>query len=236
MPRHRLPIAALALAALAIPPAPAAEPNTLTDEEKAAGWTLLFDGQNFKGWRGFRILGLPEAGWAIENGLLKTVPKVKGKELITQEKFDDFELSWEWRVEAGGNNGIKYLVTEDRPKAPGPEYQMLDDEKHPDALRGDTHKTAALYDVLPPAQDKPAKPAGEWNTSRIVVRGNRVEHWLNGAKVLAYELGSDALKAALAKSKFKDFPDFGTKISGHIMLTYHNDACWFRNIKIREPK
>ncbi|HPA17632.1 MAG TPA: DUF1080 domain-containing protein [Verrucomicrobiae bacterium] len=214
----------------------AAEPNTLTPEEKAAGWTLLFDGKTLDGWRGYRLQGLPSAGWIINDGLLTTVAKVKGAELITGKKFDDFELTWEWRVAPGGNNGIKYFVTEDRPKAPGHEYQMLDDERHPDAMRGDTHKTAAFYDVLPPAKDKPVKPAGEWNASRIVVRGNHVEHWLNGRQVLAYELGSDDVKAALAKSKFKGYPDFGTKLSGHIMLTYHNDECSFRNIKIRELK
>ncbi|MCC6356122.1 MAG: DUF1080 domain-containing protein [Verrucomicrobiae bacterium] len=223
----------LALAAAAVNPAGAAEPNSLSSEEKAAGWALLFDGATLKGWRGYGLSGLPEAGWMIEGGLLKTVPKVKGKELITERKFRDFELSWEWRVAPGGNNGIKYFVTEDRPKAPGHEYQMLDDERHPDAIRGDTHKTAAFYDVLAAAPDKPVKPAGEWNASRILVRGNLVEHWLNGQRVLTYELGSDSLKAALAKSKFKSFEDFGTKIPGHIMLTYHNDECWFRSIKVR---
>lgn len=229
-------IATLTLAALGISSQHAAEPNTLTDEEKASGWTLLFDGTTLEGWRGYRLDGLPDAGWKIEGGLLKTVPQVKGKELITEKKFGDFELAWEWRLAPGGNNGIKYLVTEDRPKAPGHEYQMLDDEKHPDAIRGDTHKTAAFYDVLPPAPDKPVRPAGEWNASRIVVRGTQIEHWLNGQKVLTYELGSEAVKAALAKSKFKAFPDFGTKITGHIMLTYHNDECWFRNIKVRQPR
>lgn len=229
-------LALAALVALAALPAHAAEPNALTPEERAAGWTLLFDGKSFDGWRGYGLRGLPEAGWIIEDGLLKTVAKVKGKELITEKTFVDFELTWEWRVEPGGNNGIKYLVTEDRPKAPGHEYQMLDDARHPDALRGETHKTAAFYDVLPPAPDKPVRPAGKWNASRIVVRGNHVEHWLNGQKVLAYELGSDALKAALAESKFKSFPDFGTKIPGHIMLTYHNDACCFRNIRLLEIK
>jgi hypothetical protein len=229
-------IATLALAASGLPLLCAAEPNTLTAGEKAEGWSLLFDGSTLQGWRGYKLTGLPEAGWEIKDGLLKTVPKVKGTELITEKKFGDFDLSWDWRVAEGGNNGIKYFVTEDRPKAPGPEYQMLDDSRHPDALRGDTHKTAAFYDVLPPAADKPVKPAGEWNTSRLVVRGNHVEHWLNGKKVLAYELGSEEVKAGLAKSKFKSFEDFGTKIAGHIMLTYHNDECCYRNIKIRELK
>jgi hypothetical protein len=210
--------------------------NELSKEEKAAGWKLLFNGKNLDGWRGYTLKGLPESGWKVEDGLLKTVAKSKGKELITEQKFDDFELAWEWRVEPGGNNGIKYFVTESRPQAPGPEYQMIDDEKHPDGQRGGTHQTAAFYDVLPPAEDKPWKPGGEWNSSKIVVKGQRVEHWLNGRKVLAFDLGSEEVKAGLEKSKFKKHADFGEKITGHIMLTYHQDECWYRNLKIREPK
>ncbi|MBI5774487.1 MAG: DUF1080 domain-containing protein [Verrucomicrobia bacterium] len=210
--------------------------NELSKEEKAAGWKLLFNGKNLDGWRGYTLKGLPESGWKVEDGLLKTVAKAKGKELITEQKFDDFELAWEWRVEPGGNNGIKYFVTEARPQAPGPEYQMIDDEKHPDGQRGGTHQTAAFYDVLPPADDKPVKPGGEWNSSKLVVKGKHVEHWLNGKNVLTYELGSAEVKAGLEKSKFKKFPDFGEKITGHIMLTYHQDECWYRSIKIRELK
>ena len=177
---------------------------------------------------------MPEAGWKIENGLLKTVPGVKGRELITVRTFNDFEFSWEWRIGPAGNNGIKYFVTEDRPAAPGHEYQMIDDERNPDGKVGPHRTTAAFYDVLAPAADRPTKPAGEWNQSRVVVSGNRVEHWLNGKKVLQYELGSDRVKKGLATSKFKGFADFGTKIQGHIMLTYHQDECWFRNLKVRE--
>jgi hypothetical protein len=210
--------------------------NTLTPAEEKAGWKLLFNGRNLDGWRGYTLPGLPEAGWKVEGGLLQSVAGTKGKELITVGQYDDFELSWEWRVAPGGNNGIKYFVTEARPKAPGPEYQMIDDEKHPDGQRGGTHQTAALYDILPPAADKPSKPGGEWNSSRIVTKGNHVEHWLNGKKVLEFELGSDAVKAGLAKSKFKALPDFGAKVKGHIMLTYHQDECWFRNLKLRELK
>jgi hypothetical protein len=128
-------------------------------------------------------------------------------------------------------------VTEERTKSPGPEYQMIDDAGHPDALRGGgLHQTAAFYDVLPPAADKPIKPAGEWNQSKIVVRGKKVEHWLNGKNVLTYSLDSDEVKAGIAKSKFSKDAGFGDKIVGHIMLTYHSDDCWFRNIKIRELK
>ncbi len=214
--------------------AAADNPNVLTDKEKREGWRLLFNGTSLEGWRGYRMQGLPEAGWEIKDGLLKTVPKVRGRELITVQKFNDFEFSWEWRIAPAGNNGVKYFVTEERPAAPGHEYQMIDDEKNPDGKVGPQRTTAAFYDVLPPAPDKPTKPAGEWNQSRILVRGNHVEHWLNGKKVLEYELGSERVKEGLAKSKFKTFPDFGSKIEGHIMLTYHNDECWFRNLKVRE--
>ncbi len=110
---------------------------------------------------------------------------------------------------------------------------MIDDTGYPDKLTPQ-QLTAAFYDVLPAAADKPVRPAGQWNSSRIVVRGTRVEHWLNGSNVLSYDLGSPAVKAGLAASKFKDEPGFGEKIDGHIMLTYHQDECWFRNIRIRE--
>jgi hypothetical protein len=231
-PRLGLIAAALALG-LGASHSPAAE-NELTAAEKTAGWTLLFDGTSFAGWRGYRLTGLPAQGWEIKDGALRAVPQVKGTELITTRTFTDFELSWEWSIAAVGNNGVKYLVTEDRPKSPGLEYQMIDDEKNPDAAGQPLRQTAAFYDVLPPAADKPLRPPGEWNASRLVVRGRHVEHWLNGRNVLTYELGSEAVKTALKQSKFKDQPGFGEKITGSIMLTYHGDACAFRNLKIRE--
>jgi hypothetical protein len=208
-------------------------PNMLTAAEKAAGWQLLFDGTSLDAWRGYKRETLPESGWELKDGALRTVAKVKGVELITRKKFNDFEFAWEWRVAPGGNNGVKYLVTEERPQSPGHEYQMIDDAGYPGKL-GPNHLTADFYDVLPAAADKPIRPAGEWNTSRIVVRGARVEHWLNGKNVLTYELGSAAVKAGVEKSKFKGHPGFGEKIAGHIMLTYHQDECWYRNLKIRE--
>jgi hypothetical protein len=210
-------------------------PNALTPAEKAAGWQLLFDGRTLDAWRGYRRETLPETGWDVSDGILRTIPKVKGGELITRKKFGDFEFAWEWRVPAGGNNGVKYFVTEDRPQSPGHEYQMIDDVGYPGKLTPQ-QLTAAFYDVLPAAVDKPLRPAGEWNASRLVVRGARVEHWLNGKNVLTYELGSDAVKAGIAKSKFKGHPGFGEKIDGHIMLTYHQDECSYRNLKIRERR
>jgi len=175
----------------------------------------------------------PAAGWEIKDGLLCTVPKVKGGELITTEKFEDFELAWEWRIDPAGNNGLKYFVTEDRPRAPGHEYQLLDDARHPDGAKGANRQTAAFYDVLAPLADRPMRPPGEWNASRLVVRGRWVEHWLNGRNVLTYELGGPEVKAGLANSKFAGQPGFGAKITGHLMLTYHGDRCAFRNLKLR---
>jgi hypothetical protein len=211
----------------------AGEPNQLTSGEQAAGWKLLFDGESLNGWRGYRKDTPPAVGWTVQDGLLHKVRGERGGDIVTTKKFDDFELYWEWRVESGGNNGVKYLVTEERPSAPGHEYQMLDDQRHPDAAGGAKRQTASFYDVLAPMADRPVKPAGEWNASRIIIQGNRVEHWLNGVKVLEYELGSASLREALQASKFRNSDRFGEKISGHIMLTDHNDATWFRNLKIR---
>jgi hypothetical protein len=208
----------------------------LTPDEQAAGWTHLFDGQSLKGWRPYgKPAGTPVGeGWKVEGGLLRKVPGVKGGDIITEKQYTDFELAWEWRLAKGANNGVKYLVTEARPGAPGYEYQMIDDESDPWKKLHAKAKTASFYEVLAPAADKPLKPAGEWNASRILVKGSHVEHWLNGKLVLAYEFGSAAVKAGVADSKFSKYPDFGTKLTGHIMLTDHNDEAWYRTVKIRE--
>jgi hypothetical protein len=213
----------------------AAELNTLSDQEKAAGWKLLFNGKDLSGWRQFGKQTPPGRGWKVEDGILKKFPKQPGGDIITEEKFNDYEFSWEWLVKPGANNGVKYLVTEERKNTPGPEYQMIDDKGARDTLTP-KHLTATFYDVLPRQVDTSVKAANEWNSSRIIVKGNHVEHWLNGVKVLAFELGSDEVKAALAKSKFKTAPKYGEKIAGHILLTDHGDEAWFRNLKIRELK
>ncbi len=224
----------IALIALSFASLQAAEPNQLTPQEKSDGWKLLFNGMDLKGWRLYNSENPPRDGWQVKDGILTKAEKKAGGNIITEDTFTDYDLSWEWRVFEKGNNGLKYLVTEERTSAPGPEYQLLDDNGHPDAKSGPKRQTASLYDIFPPAEDKPLNPPGEWNHSRIVIQGDRVEHWLNGEKVLEYELNSDELKAAIAKSKFKDSEGFGEKIAGHIMLTDHSDRCDFRNIKIRE--
>jgi hypothetical protein len=227
----------LVAASAAVAPAASAAPNQLTAAEKSAGWQLLFDGKSTHGWRVFNKPGAKISGWEVTaDGLLHCLPKVKGDNLITEKKYNDFELAWEWKLLPKGNNGVKYFVTEARPRSPGHEYQMIDDAGHPDGKLGPDRQTASFYEVLAPAADKPLRTPGEWNTSKIVVRGNTVEHWLNGRNVLTYELGSAAVKAGIADSKFKNEAGFGDKIAGHIMLTYHQDDCWYRNIKIRELK
>jgi hypothetical protein len=224
--------AALLVIALAASLIPASATGTAASAEQA-GWQSLFDGRSLEAWRGYRRDTMPDAGWEITDGTLRTVPKVKGADIITRQTFGDFELAWEWRVAPGGNSGVKYFVTEERPKSPGHEYQMIDDGGYPGKLTP-LQLTAAFYDVLPASTDNALRPAGDWNASRIVVRGRRVEHWLNEKNVLTYELGSEAVKAGIAASKFRDQAGFGEKIDGHIMLTYHQDECWFRNIRIRE--
>ena len=216
--------------------ASAAGVNVLSAAEQNDGWKLIFDGKSLAGWRTYKAGGTIGKGWVVEDGILKKQAKVGGGDIMTEQPIPataDWELSWEWRIAEKGNNGVKYFITEARKGTLGHEYQMLDDDGHPDGKVGPHRQTAAFYDVLPPAKEKPLKPVGEWNASRVVVKGNTVQHWLNGAKVLEYVLGSDEVKAAVAKSKFKNIGDFGTKVAGNILLTDHGDECWFRNVKVR---
>jgi hypothetical protein len=196
---------------------------------QAGRWQTFF-GKNTDGWRGYRQSSFPAKGWVLENGGLHLLPKSNGGDIVTVRTYTDFEFEWDWRIGPKGNNGVKYLVTEDRPRAPGHEYQMVDDASVADPKQ----QTAAFYAVVPPRSDKPLRPPGQWNHSRILVRGNHVEHWLNGMKVVAYELGSPEILAVVAASKFKKALGFGTKITGHIMLTDHTEEAWFRKVRIRE--
>jgi hypothetical protein len=211
----------------------AAPTNQLTEDEKSAGWKLLFDGTTTQGWRTFKKQSFPEKGWAVEDGWLHCLGKAGG-DIISDAEFDDFELQWEWKLAPSGNSGVKYFVLESRSEVLGHEYQIIDDERQPGIKKGNRKQfTAAFYDVLPPGPTQ-IKPAGEINTSRVLVQGNHVEHWLNGEKVLEYECGSDAVKAAVAKSKFKTATGFGNKVKAHLLLQDHQSEVWFRNVKLRE--
>jgi hypothetical protein len=225
-------------------------PNTLTDAERAAGWRLLFDGRGFTGWRGLGRDTVPTAHWVIENGAIKKVasgiianrsgglPPVTGGDLMTVDTFADFELTWEWKVTPGANSGVKYNVSEPLSKslsgyaALGFEYQILDDDRHEDAKLA-THRAGALYDLFAPGAGKALRPVGEWNQSKIVFRGNHGEHWLNGVKVVEYELGSPDWEARVKASKFATHARYGRNPEGYIGLQEHEFRVAYRNIKIR---
>ena len=206
-------------------------------QPRGNGWTPLFDGKTLNGWRGYQKPDASGTSWRVEDGALTVPPKdgadTRGeRDLITTATYSQFHLRWEWKVAPGANSGLKYFVLEDQPAAIGHEYQIIDDERHADAKVGPHRQTAALYDVLP-ARDHPAAPAGEWHTSEVLVRGTHVEHVLNGRTVLDYELDSPALRAAIAKSKFKDVVRFGKPQNGHILLQDHGNRVWYRKIEIR---
>ncbi|MFC1726793.1 DUF1080 domain-containing protein [candidate division KSB1 bacterium] len=207
--------------------------NTLTSAEINAGWKLLFDGKTSNNWTSSTKEVFPEKGWKIENGELVVVPGGGGGDIVTEKKYSSFELSLEFKMVRGANSGIKYFV---QPKTSiGLEYQILDDDNHPDADQGvgGNRKLASLYDLIP-AEDKNTKPVGEWNQARIIVNGNHIEHWLNGKKVVEFERSTQIYRALVAKSKYKDYENFGMHQNGHILLQDHGDNVAFRNIKIRE--
>ena len=246
MNRFTPPFAALALLGTLLAPSVGARqagPTTaskpvLTAAETREGWKMLFDGSSLTGWRGYKKPDASDTRWQVQDGML-TLPKHDGKDtrgardLISADTYNHFELAWEWRIAEAGNSGLKYFVLEDMDSAIGHEYQMIDDERHADAKVGPKRQTAALYDVLA-AVNRPLRPAGQWNQSRVIVRSSTVEHWLNGTRVLSYELGSPALKTAIAASKFKDVARFGTLQKGHILVQDHGDQVWYKSIRIRD--
>jgi hypothetical protein len=202
---------------------------TLSDDEQAAGWKLLFDGVSTTGWRGLGMDGFPVT-WSVQDGCLKCLGGYKGaNDLVTVEQYENFEFSFEWRFpKTKGNSGVKYRVQEQPGKgyAFGCEYQCMND---PQAT--DRHASGSLYDLFAP-QGKKLVPQGEFNQSRILVQGSHLEHGLNGVKVVEAEFGSEAMTAALAKSYFKK-SDWGKNPRGHIALQHHHSEVLFRNLKIR---
>jgi hypothetical protein len=220
----------MALAQQAASGSGAARLNTLTPEERAAGWRLLFDGKTTAGWRGWKMDSLP-SGWRAVDGALTRVKAAA--DIITTDKFKNFELSLEWNIAKNGNSGIFYRASEDDDAIywTAPEMQVLDDAGHPD---GQSRLTAAGADYgLYPSAAGVVKPAGQWNQVRLVVNGNHVEHWLNGVKVVEYELLSPDWEAKVKASKFADHPRYGRNAEGYIGLQEHEFRVAFRNIKIR---
>ncbi len=204
----------------------------LSEQEVRDGWRLLFDGSTLTGWRGYRMDGPPPA-WSAVDGTLHFRPGSQGGDLITIERFRDFELRLEWRIEQGGNSGIFFHVVEDYDWAyeSGPEMQVLDDTGHRDGENPLTSNASnfALHAPVNP----PLRPVGEWNDVMIRVRGPSVEHWLNGARVVQYELWTDEWQALVAGSKFVEMPGYGLARDGHIGLQDHGDPVWFRNVRVR---
>jgi hypothetical protein len=224
------------------------EPNTLTPAEKKDGWKLLFDGKTTKGWRGAYAKAFPQKGWSVNDGML-TIQQSDGSEsqsfgdIVTDDEYSDFDLIFDFKLTEGANSGVKYFVVENYPKPAGSafglEFQVLDDDKHPDAKKGrDGNRTVgSLYDLIP-AQSKQAHAIGEWNTGRVVSKGKHVDHYLNGTKVVSYDRGSDEFRKLVAMSKYNasDYNAngrFGEAPKGHILLQDHGNRVYYRNVKIK---
>jgi len=220
-----------ALALLATGAFAAEAPNTLTPAEKAGGWRLLFDGKTTNGWKGFKT-DAPDSGWTVKDGTLGPTRGVS-KDIVTKENFENFELTFDWKISPMGNSGVMYHVIPvgDETYQSGPEYQLLDNAHGEQPLE----QAASAYYLFAPSKDM-TKPVGEWNHGRIVVDHGKVQHWLNGVKVVEYDLNSEAFKARVAATKFKRWPQFATGKTGAIALQMHGDPVWFENIKIKVLK
>ncbi|MBW8034692.1 MAG: DUF1080 domain-containing protein [Planctomycetes bacterium] len=220
-------------------------PNELTKEQIKDGWVLLFDGKTGKGWVGIGKDKFPEAGWEIKDGVLTVNPAVKDGEkpragdIVTAAMYANYEFQLDFKISEGANSGIKYFVREEdakRGRGLGLEYQILDDNKHPDAKQGkeNNRTVSSLYDLIAADKGKKFNGVGEWNTAKIVSKGKHIEHWLNGKKVLEYERGSKAFMELIVVSKYNDKKDFGLAEKGHILLQDHNDLVSFRNIMVKK--
>ena len=227
--------------AIKTPPAPVA-PNTLTEAEKADGWELLFNGVDFSGWTDFRKEEVGSS-WQVQDGAITlttatnpdgTWKVLDGGNITTEKEYENFEFQLEWKIQNCGNSGIIYLAQKgyDEPWMTGPEMQVLDNICHPDAAII-KHRAADLYDLIS-CEYEVVLPAGSWNKVRLIKKGDHVEHWLNGRKVVSFQMGTPEWDEMLAKSKWKDYPDFGKFRKGHICLQDHSDQVWYRNIKIKE--
>jgi len=225
--------------------APVTTKNTLTTSEEKDGWKMLWDGKTTEGWRGARLEDFPQEGWEIKNGILTVLASggaesAAGGDIVTEKLYGDFELKADFKITEGANSGIKYYVDTDINKGPGSsiglEYQILDDDKHPDAKLGNhegSRTVASLYDLIKADPDKPIHPVGAWNTARIISKNNHVEHWLNGTKVLEYERGSEDFRKLVSESKYAKWDRFGELEEGRILLQDHGNRVSFKNIKIK---
>lgn len=221
------------LTACTMNPQPSADSTgtALSAAERAEGWRTLFDGGSLAAWRGYRKPAMPE-GWQVVDGSLVLVTAGAG-DIITRDRFRNFDLRLEWKVAAGGNSGIFYRATEEGNYIwqSAPEMQVLDDARHADG-RSELTSAGSNFGLYPVPRGI-SKPAGEWNAVRLLVNGAHVEHWLNGVKVVEYELGSSEWEARVRASKFASMPLYGRAAEGHIGLQDHGDRVEFRNIRIR---
>lgn len=209
--------------------------NKLSKAEKEAGWVLLFDGKTMDSWRNFQSKNIND-GWSVKDGMITLDPSKKGKDIITKKVFENYEFRLEWKISECGNSGIIYNVAETDEYEwvwnTGPEMQILDNSCHPDA-KIIKHRAGDLYDLIS-ASEETVLPAGMWNEVRLVNNKGHVEHWLNGKKVVEFQMYNDQWAMMIANSKFKDMDSWGQYKSGHIALQDHGDRVWFRNIKIKE--
>jgi len=235
--KNIVPVLALSLLSLSVS---AQKINTLTAKEKKAGWKLLFNGTDKTGWHNY-LNTEATASWKVEDGALTSDQEAqkngaKGGDLVTNDEYENFELTLEWKIAEAGNSGIIFSVHED-PKfgatyLTGPEMQVLDDAKHPDG-KNIKHNSGDLYD-LKKSTTNAVKPVGEWNKVKIVKKDGHLTFWLNGIKTVETTIGGAEWKELLAKSKFKNWKGFGEYPKGHIALQDHGDQAWYRDIKIRE--
>ncbi|KAA5823675.1 DUF1080 domain-containing protein [Algibacter amylolyticus] len=224
---------------------PVVTKNALTIDEQKNGWKLLWDGKTTTGWKGAKLNEFPKEGWVIENGELTVLSSGgaesrAGGDIVTQELFGDFEFKVDFKITPGANSGIKYYVDTEINKGPGSsiglEFQILDDDLHPDAKLGNhegSRTVGSLYDLIQADPNKHMNPIGEWNTAHIKSKNNHVEHWLNGMKVLEYERKSEDYLKLVSESKYVKWPKFGELDKGQILLQDHGDRVSFKNIKVK---